>query len=220
MQFCPNCNNMLDITKSTPKVLKEPTALNIQTPTTVSMTEETTEIKSEHIIDREETKELESIFDKLLKNERLSDNEIKVIENIGVERIMKKKIYTDLDKKQKTIVMGKINGIIENINNSTSAYYYCKNCSYFKQIPAGTVLLNRINNNLMTKSTVNINKLKNKAHSKVNAFTRNYVCINDNCETNHKDLAKRKPKEAVMYRQPDGMQVYYTCTVCNSVWKN
>lgn len=217
MQFCPNCNNMLDITKSTPKVLKEPTVLNIQTPTTISMTD-VIEEKSENIIDREETKELESIFDKLLKNERLSDNEIKTIENIGIERIMKKKIYTNLDKKQKTIVMGKINGIIDNINNSTNAYYHCKNCSYFKQIPIGTIVLNRINNNLMTKSTVNINKLKNKTHSKINAFTRNYICINEKCETNNKNSPK--DKEAIMYRMPDGMQVYYTCTICNTVWKN
>jgi len=209
MLFCPNCNNILDISKNPPKAHQQ-TPVDIMTPNTVS--------HSDADDDKEQNNKSlmgpESIINKIINDEHIDDD---IFNTIKMDFIVKSEMYQKLDKKSKSKIQSKISSLLEKMDESTGAYYFCKNCMYSKSIEPGALIVSRVNAGAST-DYINYDKLKNRAKSKILPITRNYICINEKCDTNKKGK-DRKQKEAVFYRVGNSIQVWYTCKICGSYWK-
>lgn len=205
MLFCPNCNNVLDVSKTSFKTQKN-NPLQDETPTTVT-TE--SEVKSET--------ENEDVIDQII-NDLIDSKDVdeKVIQNYKMDDFVKHASYVKLDKKTKLSVQNKLSVYFGKIDDSISAYYVCKNCSYSKGIISGSLVMSKTGDeNSFEMDYMNYDKLKNKVYNKALPITKNYICINEKCES-HKNIDKR---EAVFYRIGTSLQVWYTCKTCLNFWK-
>lgn len=236
MLFCPNCDNILNISKNPPK---KKNVVNVQvsdndtensksdgeqSDSDMSVnSDDAIKIANNKKTESEQTNEkyeefVRNIIVNMLNNETISDD---LLNEVRLDRLTKSKSFQDLDKKQKNIINGKLSGLIDKIDDSISAYYECTNCAYSKLIEPGSKILTRANAviNSSNNEIVHLDRLINKQYSKILPITRNYICINPKCHTNSKDAKIRKPREAVFYRNGRNLQVWYTCKVCGSYWK-
>lgn len=189
--FCPDCDSILDISKTTTKKVID---LD-ETPSSVS---------------EEGEDKIEKIINKILAEEDVE----KLIENIKTDKIVNSEVYKKLDKNKKHIINEKLEGLSEKtIDSSLLSYYSCKSCGWSQKIKPGTQILTKTGGDSQS-SYMNTQRYKNKIYSKVLPFTRNYICPNKNCPGN-KDKEKH---EAVMYRINDTMRTMYTCCACQTVF--
>jgi hypothetical protein len=201
MLFCPTCNNILDISKNSLKNTKSGIILD-ETPDTISDS-------------TVETVEKDIILD--IINNILEDKEIdeKTIQLYKIENFTKHPEYLKLDKKQKSLVQTQLTLYYGKLDDSINAYYVCKNCTYSKSIDAGSLITIKTNTEDISGKYINYDKLKNKIYSKILPITKNYICINESCES-HKNI---KEREAVFYRIGNSVQIWYTCKSCKNYWK-
>jgi hypothetical protein len=95
------------------------------------------------------------------------------------------------------------------------AYYVCSNCLYSCAIEPCALISSKASNNI-SKYYVNSEKFQNYIYNPALPRTRNYICVNKECES-HKDHNLR---EAVFYRQcVNNLQIWYTCCACKNYWK-
>jgi len=167
-EFCPRCDNVLDIAKSAIKK-------NVDLDAT----------SSDESVDK-----IEIIIKKLLKDESVD----KLIINIRKEQIINHPVFQKLDKEEKKIITDNLNKTKS--DTQSSAYYMCKSCSWYQKIKEGTQILSKVGGDDEQNSYLNIDKYKNSANSNVLPYTRNYRCSNDKCPGNtdfnkHEAVMKR-----------------------------
>ncbi len=208
IKFCPTCNNILNITKNPPKNKQAGPIQNLETPNTVSATDNEDQ-QPDDVMD--DSTKIEQIINKLANNEAVSENDLG---DFKLEQFLKHKTYQKLDKKIKPNVQVKLTTFFEKLEDATSAYYHCGICSYTKPIEPGTLVASRMSSGA-TNMYMNMDRLKNRVHNSILPYTRNYICTNKNC-VSHNDHSKR---EAVMFRVGSSVQVWYTCCACQSSWK-
>jgi len=209
MLFCPNCDNILNISKNPPKGNKLPVQLDLGTPDNVTDSEDATKSEKPEANDA-----IEEIINTLANDENVTDS---VLSELKIEQITKHKSYQKLDKKKKTQILAKLTPFYEKIDDAVGAYYSCKNCMYSRAIEPGSLIVSRMNGNTSV-GYMNLERLENRKYSKILPLTRNYICNNKKCPTNETG-SNRKPKEAVFFRINGSMQAWYTCTLCGSYWK-
>jgi hypothetical protein len=219
MLFCPNCDNILNISKNPPKNKQLASQLSINTPETVSESdndekEDKNNEQDDQVIEEIQNDEIESIINKLANDEMVPDS---VLSDLRMEQITKHKTYQKIEKKKKSQILAKLTTFYEKIEDAVGAYYSCKNCMYSKAIDPGSLIVSRINSGTST-NYINLDKLENRRNSKILPITRNYICGNKKCPTNDSG-ANRQPREAVFYRVAGDMQAWYTCRICGSYWK-
>ena len=189
MSFCPNCNSILDISKTGIKKV-----YNVdETPSEMSDTNED---------------KINDLIEKIIENKNV-DN----IENLHLDQITAHESFQKLDKQKRAMVVSKIESLLSRQDDTTSAYYRCKGCGYTEMIKTATLIATKIG----TSSKINygnMDKYKNKIYNRALPFTRRYICPNKDCIGN-KDPNKH---EAVMYRLGESMQMGYTCRACQSVF--
>jgi|SaaInlStandDraft_4_1057021.scaffolds.fasta_scaffold04507_5 DNA-directed RNA polymerase subunit M/transcription elongation factor TFIIS len=218
-KFCPNCNNILDITKNPSRNNNYQQQLELadNTPNTVSESDAADSANSADdvgIVDEidEANNEIENIINNIVSSIEFDDV---IIGNHKLEQFTKNKEFTKLDKKTKSAVQSKLISFFEKLDDAVSAFFVCSTCGYSKSIEAGTLISRRASSDA-TNTYVNFDRLKNKLNSKVLPHTRDYICINDSCPS-HKDHSKR---DAVMYRLgTKNAQIWYTCSACEQYWK-
>lgn len=228
IKFCPNCDNILNISKNPPKARQNFLVQNLETPDTVtdngdikadlnsdneSLNSEISEDKNDDIENEisNDQEKMDVIINKIISSGVINDPNMN---DLKLEQFLKNKTYQKLDKKTKSSVSSKLISYYEKIDDTTSAYYYCGICSYAKPIESGTLVASRMCSGF-TNSYMNTDRLKNKVNDKMLPFTRNYICINNKCES-HINHNKR---EAVIYRIGGSIQAWYTCCECKSHWK-
>lgn len=191
MSFCPDCDNILDISKNAS--IKSSIGLN--TPDTISETSDTDQFNN--------------VIKSLLNDNELNKNELILASN---NDIFKSNSYMDLTKPDKKKIDEKISLLIKEIDSTIGAYYVCDNCNYSKPIEKKTLITSKESAN-STNNYVDNKKFKNQIYNKCLPISRAYICVNKSCAS-HADHSQR---EAVFYRV--GMQVWYTCKACQSFWK-
>lgn len=196
MLFCPNCNNILNISKtpqSKPKTEEEPETVSSSSSNVNSNVNST-------------------IINKLLNNEILTDEEIKTINK---KEIQKDEEYIKLDKKKKSILNKKITELsVSSIDESLKSFYICKNCGFSKEITNNTLITSKADLENTSDTHINTERFKNMIYSKILPHTRAYICPNKDCPS-HKNNTLR---EAVFYRPTQSLQTWYTCIACKSYW--
>jgi len=202
MHFCPQCDNIMDIGKSIPKVNN---LLN-QAPTTVS----TSSVSQNTQIDIND--KVDKIIN-LYKNKETFDKDILTKNNIDTEQITTHPNFIKLKEVDRLKLLKMLN--IENLDDSKIAYLICRNCFYHEKLTKKTLILNRMNLNTNNSSNINLNKYKYMIHDKTLPHTRDYICKNKDC-VSHKDFTKRA---AVWFRPiATSYSTYYGCTACSTIW--
>lgn len=189
MQYCPKCDNIMDIGKTIPKPV-----FNLETPDTVTNTTDdkvNSRIKVEKIIELYKSGEDISKYNIDIK---------KVTSNAEFGKLK------DSDKK------GILKILSSDFDDMQAAYRICKNCSYYEKIIDTTLILSRINTNISTSVEEDYSYM---VYDKTLPHTRDYKCKNKSCKT-HSDPTL---KNAVWFRPKlNSYSTYYGCTVCKIVW--
>ena len=214
MFYCPNCNNIYDITKNINSSLNlEQTGGQISdTPDTVSsMT------NSNNLTD---TDTISLAIKKILSGQNLSNEDTK---NITFDNLNKNSGFKKLSSKNKELVLNKFADIIPNftapIKNTSpiisNAYFICKNCGNYEPINLGTLIVRKIYDDVNTEVEFEDNhKFKEMAHVKCLPLTRNYICPNKKC-ISHTDFSSRSAR---FYRISGIFRIRYVCTACEESW--
>jgi hypothetical protein len=189
MQYCPKCDNIMDIGKTVPKPV-----LNLATPDTVTNTTEdkvVTKIKVDKIIELFKSGEDISKY------------------NIDIKKITTSVEFGKLKDAEKK---GILKLLSDEMDDMQSAYRICKNCSYHEKIIETTLILSRINTNISTNVEEDYSYM---VYDKTLPHTRDYKCKNKNCKT-HSDPTL---KNAVWFRPKlNSYSTYYGCIECKTVW--
>jgi hypothetical protein len=189
--FCPECDSILDISKTTTKKI-------------IDLDESPSSVSDEN------DDKIGNLIKQLLTEENI-DN---LMENIKIDKITSHDAYKKLDKNKKQILNEKLEKYsLTLVDTSMVSYYLCKSCSWSQKLKPETQILTKTGGDSQT-SYLNSNRYKNKIYSRVLPYTRNYICPNKNCSGN-KDPEKH---EAVIYRINDTMRTMYTCCACQEVF--
>jgi len=189
MQYCPKCDNIMDISKTVPK-----TTLNLITPDTVTNTTE----------DKAITKiKVEKIIELFKSGEDISKY------NIDIKKVTSNTEFGKLKDEEKKAI---INLLSVDIDDMQTAFRICKNCSYYEKIIDTTLILSRMNTNISAAIEEDYSFM---VYDKTLPHTRDYKCKNKLCKT-HSDLTL---KNAVWFRPKlNSYSTYYGCTFCKTVW--
>jgi len=190
MEFCPKCNNIMDISRTASKMITAE-------PTTISQTTTENVRKGE---------------DEFLKVINMFKNNIDLsTQKINIEELQKHKEFIALKEKDKKELL---NIIKVNEDESLNAFYVCKNCSHSERLTKRTNVLNKMYIGSVSGYN-NVDMYKYYVHDKTLPHTRDYVCRNKSCDT-HKNPDK---KDAKWFRtNQSSYTTYYVCTVCETVW--
>ncbi len=214
--FCKNCDNLMDITNN------------------ISDTVENTHSGGD-LINNSETTQLESsdydvsISEFVGGNSNIADDDILNLlngsnidvllsKNFDINDLNKNQIFNKLSNEQKTLV---INRILENnpnqklkqskSNSIKKSYFYCESCGYNEIIPNHKFIFSRGNEN---KNEIFNDNFINFINDNTLPRTKNYNCINSNCDTH----TNPENKLAVFYRHKGSYNVRYICQICNKYW--
>jgi len=185
--FCENCNTILDIRKT---------------------------IKEEIIVKDEKKEKIiidyKVLLDKVLNNEKLSFDELKMID---LKELVENKYYKNLSGKgeiKKTIIemIEEMGNTDENINS----YFFCNNCNYSKKIDNETKIFSKNQINTIEENEyVDPSYYRNKVFSNTIPITRNFICPNEKCESN----TGKKPTEAIFFRKNKySYKLIHVCKIC------
>lgn len=195
MYFCPNCNNVFDITREEGKTIASETSEDSK--------------KGGAKIDYNE------LINKLIENEEIEET----IENLDIDDILKSDAYKKLKSKQKEYVYNRLQDILplnkkkityEDVQGE-SAYFICKNCGSMKKIDPGTLIYSSVSGDITQSYSVEDNSTMK--YSDILPFTRKYKCPNKDCPS-YQDASK---KEASFFRMNNTYKVKYICHACNTI---
>ena len=194
MQFCPKCDNIMDISRSAPKssFASDPTSLS------------NTTTEKPVVVDNNEITKIINMF----KNGIDITNE-----KVDFDQLVKHSEFTSLKDKDKK----ELTKIIKSIEDEAlTAYLMCKNCSYFEKLTSRTMVLNKMSTNSSTNSELtDYSKYKYMRYDNTLPHTRDYICKNKDCKT-HKDHTL---KDAKWFRpNQNNYETYYVCCECGIVW--
>jgi len=190
MIFCPECENMLDISKTPSKKISLDQLASKSSP----MTDD----------------EIKNFIDGVL-----SEKQVKQIDADKIEQITSNQLYMKLDKNKKNIVFSKLEQMMSKKQNENVYYYVCKSCSYSEKIDQATLIMSKTGASSKNENmNINYNKFAINVHEKTLPHTRNYMCPNKNCIGN----TDKEKHDAVFYRVNNTMKIMYTCCACQTVF--
>ena len=201
--YCKICNNIMDITN------------NVSSGNTENITGGANNdiISSDIDIESSETSSsgINSLTDNNI-NEIINGSEFSIrIKNFNIDDLNK------LNNNQKTLIINRIlekilkNLKINKVDNHKDSYFYCKSCGYNEIIPDKMFIFSRGDEK---KDNLNYFRINEYTKDPILPYTKNYNCINKECET-HKDFNK---KLAVFFRENLSYNTKYICTICNTNW--
>lgn len=195
MFFCPNCNNMYNITKD--NTIKNMSGGDKET-------NYSSQIKE--ILESNDFDSIKQIVAKVNVPLLLKSTEYKKLSTED-KGLLYNKIEDALPVEMKKILKTKVDS--KDVTNQV--YFSCSNCLYSEKIRPGTKIYSKTSSN----STTNLNEnIDIKLYSNVLPVTRKYVCPNKDCKS-HKDISQ---KEALIYRTSGTFQTKYICKSCETYW--
>lgn len=214
MFYCPNCNNIYDITKTIPNNFIQTAGQVSDTPETISSITNTESTNANSDIDQ-----ANNIIQKILKGDKLNNNDLN---GITLDSITKNTSYKKLQAKSKELVYNKLLELFnENSKTnksitpiSSNAYFICKNCGNNEPIKSNTLIARKYYGESNDIEHEDFNKFKEMANVKCLPLSRNYICPNKKC-LSHTDFDKR---EARFYRISGSFRIRYVCIACGHSW--
>lgn len=207
MQFCPNCNNVFDITKS-----------SVQNGGLID--DKLNDIENVNLEGGAVMDNYDEIIRKIIDNETISKNNL---DKVSLDELTKSIGYKKLKYRQREYIFNKLQDLLpiekkkivkEQLQKQQmeKAFYICKNCGYLKQIEEGTLIFSKVSPDIAQSYTTT--DLRTMASSDILPITRKYICPNDKCESQH-DLTKR---EASFFRLNNSFRIKYICLACKTAF--
>jgi hypothetical protein len=195
MEFCPDCNNNLDIIPLS----------QVQTGGGEGGA------ISETISTLEGGMSLETIIDQALEN-KLNEKDA---ESVDINLLSKHPVYKKLSTKKKEIVLNRVKEHHkaetktrqEDINRDM-AFFFCIDCGYRRPIGPGKKIFSK---SFGSSSIDNMKVNKDMAYSEIVPYTRKYTCINSKCES-HKIIEKRIAR--IVRPDVNSFKTFYICMAC------
>jgi len=158
MQYCPKCDNIMDIGRSVPKVILdvEPSSLSI---TGTAPTEKSVIRDDENIV---------RIINMLKNNIDVST------EKVNWTDLMNHKEFTSIKEKERKEYIKTIKGIED---ESLNAFLICKNCTYSEKITKRMLVLSKMSSS-RNSNFDDFSKYKYMKYDNTLPHTRDYVCKN------------------------------------------
>jgi hypothetical protein len=132
-----------------------------------------------------------------------------------------KQDFKSLDKKSQEIVMNYIQDNLplnkKQITIKKNIFpqkmiFLCENCGFSENIKPGTNLFSKLSSNEVQQPNINYSYM---IHSKILPITRNYICVNEKCESH----IKNSKREAIFFRESNNsMKIIYICLACKSTF--
>jgi ribosomal protein S27AE len=190
MFFCPNCNNLFNIT---------------------NLAKHNKQLEGGKVVNYDE------LIKKILSKETIDDSQI---EGLSIENLLKQETYNSLKPTHREYVYNKVmdlTKIQENKLKNTEmkehhdeVYFICNNCGTTKKVKENTLIFSKVSNDISQSYVAS--DLADMQHSDILPITRIYICPNTECES-HKNLAKR---EAKFFRLNNSFRLKYICLACNT----
>ncbi|ARF09494.1 DNA-dependent RNA polymerase subunit Rpb9 [Indivirus ILV1] len=186
MYFCPNCNNIFDITKNPHGDKQSGGSKNYLT------------VINNIINDEEVT---ESDTKDITLTELINEPHYKKLSSDKKELVYNKlQQLLPVDKKEVEANAGTL--------SQDKAYFICKNCGFLKPIEENTLIFSRVSNDISQSYTSS--DVSDMANSDILPRTRKYICSNKKCVSNS-DPSK---KEAIFFRVNNSYNIRYVCLAC------
>ena len=178
MFYCPNCNNIFDITRS------------IETKQTGGKSTDTEGEKTS-------SKSQDPLIEKLLANKATQSDVI----NLNLNDFIKSQSYKSLENSDRELVFNRIQDLLPNDkkklmefkNNvdeqANTAFFICTNCGHARKIENGTLIFSKKSENIT--QSYDIGDYADLKYSSILPRTRNYICVNKQCES-HKNMQKKR----------------------------
>jgi DNA-directed RNA polymerase subunit M/transcription elongation factor TFIIS len=189
MDFCPNCNNIFDITKSA---------------TQTGGANDNEEKIIESILNNEPVDI--KILDALDMDNLVKSNSYKKLKQKHKEFVFNK-LQDLMPVEKKKIVKEYLNK-----PQGDKAFFICKNCGYLKQIEENTLIFSKVSNDVAESYTTS--DFTEMSYSDILPRTRKYICPNPKC-ISAQDYSKR---EAVFFRLNNTFKVKYICLACQTTF--
>lgn len=190
MKFCKYCNYTLNISK-TPLNSDEKVVYTIET-----MDQYLNYLKN---VSTEINHEIELKIDLETLKSKLMGKYKKNIKK--VEEILKS--YDTLKNKQDT-------------TQDTNIYFICQNCNSSFEIEPGTIILST--NLDVSNQQIQQYDLQFKILDPTLPRTKDFICVNKECNSNKEELLDTVNREAVIFRENKSFITRYVCTTCLSDW--
>ncbi len=215
MFFCPNCKNLLDITRNV-----KPVENLTETNSEMSITSEFEEPQTNMTGGKSDDDIIQDIIVKAQNDTLTLDDLVSVINENDMDKIKKHPEFKKIDDKQKETIFNKIINILTSKQNNVvdtshavKIFYICKTCGYDEQIKEGTLIFSRSSD---TSYHDNIYyNYEDLIYDQTLPNTRNYNCPNKECKS-HTDFSL---KEAV-FKRFNGYNLRYVCKACKTSWLN
>ena len=162
-------------------------------------------------------KALNNVFDKILKMEKISEEDLN---NIQGKDLVDDERFETMNKRDQRKIISMVKSINKNFFvedeevkiGSNIAYFICRFCKNYKPITPGTLIYSKSYN---TNRDNEIEDYSYAIYDSTLSRTRNYICRNEKCPT-HKNS---EDQEAVLTKNSLD-QIVYVCTVCTTDWVN
>lgn len=192
MFFCPNCNNIFNIT---------------------SLSKDNKLEGGAKLVDYND------LIKKILSKAIIDESQI---QDLSIENLLKQETYNNLKSTYKEYVYNKVmelTKVQENKLKNTEikesndeVYFICNNCGTTKRVKENTLIFSKVSNDISQSYVAT--DLSDMQYSDILPITRIYICPNVDCES-HKNLEKR---EAKFFRLNNSFRLKYICLACNTTF--
>lgn len=206
MYFCPNCNNVFDITKGSSETFSGGNGDDLIPEFDLAMFGGADDF-------------YDKILMKVIDGEKLDAGEIN---KISLDDLVQSITYKKLKLSQKQYVYNKIQEQLPlskkkvfndtEIKSTEKAYFICNNCGYKKPIKKNTLIFSKVASDVA--QSYSSSDTINMKYSDILPRTRKYICPNKYCDS-HTNFSKR---EAVFFRTNNTFKVKYICLACDETF--
>ena len=205
MFYCPNCRNLLDITKTVGKKVQSNDELSI----TESIDEE---LEQETEIEEQQGGTKDQL-DNFINGEDIT-------QKIDIDKLKASPNFKALSQEEREKVFNRAMNHNQQFVTSTQkseetdmskAYYICNSCGYNTPILPGSHILSRSSDTSYHEDVYF--EYEDLLYDTTLPITRNYTCQNTQCKSNS-DVNVR---EAV-FKRFNGYHLRYVCRACKTSW--
>ena len=100
--------------------------------------------------------------------------------------------------------------------HDTNIYFICQNCNSSFEIEPGTIILST--NLDVSNQQIQQYDLKFKILDPTLPRTKDFICVNKECNSNKDEFLDTVNREAVIFRENKSFITRYVCTTCLSDW--
>jgi hypothetical protein len=192
MFFCPNCNNLFNITNLS---------------------------KNNKQLEGGKNVDYDDLIKRILAKETIDDSQV---QGLTIDNLLKQEFYNSLKPTHREYVYNKVLDLTKvqetKLKNTEikeqgdEVHFICNNCGTTKKVKENTLIFSKVSNDISQSYIAS--DLADMQYSDILPVTRVYICPNEKCES-HTNLEKR---EAKFFRLNNSYRLKYVCLACTTTF--